>query len=508
MSVISGFYDSLKGDRKYSSRDFNNLFGSLLNDGVFPSVGDKFIIKPGDYMSVTVGSGRAWFSNSWIDNNTTITLLLKESEPIMNRKDRIVFEFNKLLRQNSIKVLTGIPDFSNPQAPKLIFNEDVKQYVMAEITIKAGVEHIENGDITNCVGTPYCPFATIALSAGGVTPTPFYAFINVKYSTSFQAKVFAMGNGEHHSNTIEEQSMGYCSLKVNSPGIYDVYILDSNTGMQLHSSEAKVSILGDNVFLDYSAYKPGGSTVNTPEEISWISASHDIHSSTPGKVTISGGPLSNWNPFPYVEIEIVNYTSITIPGVSEGFGNLFQKTITNVPAGSYVVRARAYYISDTGEKSYTDWSVTSLFVSNEYGVNTMPENQNPQPSPSDPEPEPDDGQDNEEIITEPDKVDFLGATWQGIDNPTAGSANIYISGGTYGNWKYPTYVNISSTDGRINKDYKCEGNNFECTIENVFISNYELNVRAFVYNRSTTNDEKLYSDPLSYTLRPQGSGVI
>jgi hypothetical protein len=134
MSVTCGFFDSVGGDRKYNASQLSSLFNGLINDGVFMSIGDTFIVSPSSGMNVSVGTGRAWFNGTWTNNDSELILTIEASELILNRIDAIVIEVNSNAdtRSNTIKVLKGTPS-STPVNPTLTTSEFVNQYPLAYI---------------------------------------------------------------------------------------------------------------------------------------------------------------------------------------------------------------------------------------------------------------------------------------------------------------------------------------------------------------------------------------
>lgn len=161
MAVTFGFYDSLKGDRKYTSVQFSYLFNSLIKDGIFMHVGEHLNVKEGTGMQVNVGSGFAWFNSTWTRNDADYPVDIDISDLLQERIDAIVLEVNETVssRTNSIKVITGTPA-SNPQKPTLTNTNEVHQYPLAYITVGVGVTSITQANIENCIGTDPCPFVT------------------------------------------------------------------------------------------------------------------------------------------------------------------------------------------------------------------------------------------------------------------------------------------------------------------------------------------------------------
>lgn len=161
MAVTFGFYDSLNGDRKYTSVQFSYLFNSLIKDGVFMHIGEHLNVKESTGMQVNVGSGFAWFNSTWTRNDADLPLDITISDLLQTRIDAIVLEVNETVssRTNSIKVITGTPA-SDPQKPSLTNTADIHQYPLAYVTVGVGVTSITQANIENCIGTDPCPFVT------------------------------------------------------------------------------------------------------------------------------------------------------------------------------------------------------------------------------------------------------------------------------------------------------------------------------------------------------------
>lgn len=161
MSLTFGFYNSVSGDRQYDATQMSSLFDGIINDGVFASIGSKFIATATSGMAAKVGTGRAWFFHTWTNNDAEIPVIFETSEVILNRIDAIVLEINASneVRENSIKVIKGIPA-SFPTNPALTNTASIKQYSICYVSIPAGVTEITQAMITNMVGSSACPFVT------------------------------------------------------------------------------------------------------------------------------------------------------------------------------------------------------------------------------------------------------------------------------------------------------------------------------------------------------------
>ena len=146
MSVSSGFFNSLNGDRKYNAAQMSAIFDGLIIDGVFASIGTAFAVKAAGGLTVNVGIGKAWFDHTWTVNDSI---------------DAVVLEVNGMesIRENTIKFVKGNPS-SAPSRPILTNEGNVHQYPLCYIYRKYGTAVINQADITPMVGTESTPFVT------------------------------------------------------------------------------------------------------------------------------------------------------------------------------------------------------------------------------------------------------------------------------------------------------------------------------------------------------------
>lgn len=161
MTVTYGFYNSFNGDRTYNASQFSTLFEGLIRDGVFFNIGDSLMVSPGTGLAVLVGSGRAWFNQTWTNNDAPISLELAYPDLALPRLDVVFLETDTATRTNRISVLTGEPA-SDPVAPYLNRTPGyhTQQYPLAYVLVGPGVSEIAPANITNLIGTDPCPFIT------------------------------------------------------------------------------------------------------------------------------------------------------------------------------------------------------------------------------------------------------------------------------------------------------------------------------------------------------------
>lgn len=161
MSVSSGFFNSLNGDRKYNAAQMSAIFDGLIIDGVFASIGTAFAVKAAGGLTVNVGVGKAWFDHTWTVNDSILPMTAPEAEVLLDRIDAVVLEVNgtESVRENTIKFVKGNPS-SAPSRPILTNEGNVHQYPLCYIYRKYGTAVINQADITPMVGTESTPFVT------------------------------------------------------------------------------------------------------------------------------------------------------------------------------------------------------------------------------------------------------------------------------------------------------------------------------------------------------------
>lgn len=161
MSVSSGFFNSLNGDRKYNAAQMSAIFDGLIIDGVFASIGTAFAVKAAGGLTVNVGIGKAWFDHTWTVNDSVLPMTAPEAEVLLDRIDAVVLEVNGMesVRENTIKFVKGNPS-SAPSRPTLTNEGNVHQYPLCYIYRKYGTAVINQADITPMVGTESTPFVT------------------------------------------------------------------------------------------------------------------------------------------------------------------------------------------------------------------------------------------------------------------------------------------------------------------------------------------------------------
>ena len=161
MTLSYGFYNSVATDRTYDALQMGKIMDGVIEDGVFPSIGDKLMVVPFSGMQITVGEGRAWFDHTWTLNDADYNLTHDAADATYSRIDIVAIEINSELavRANSLKIIKGTPA-SVPVAPTLTNTSTIHQYPLAYVTIPKNTTTITADMISNKVGTVLCPYVS------------------------------------------------------------------------------------------------------------------------------------------------------------------------------------------------------------------------------------------------------------------------------------------------------------------------------------------------------------
>lgn len=163
MSLTYGFYNAIENegvwDRRYNAEDVSRLFDGLINDGVYETIGNHFRVSPLSGLTVSVGTGRAWFDHTWTLNDAPITVTLAAAHSAYARIDAVCLQTDSSTRENSIVVVPGNPAAS-PVRPALT----VTQHPLAYVKVNKNATTIKDADITNMIGSSSCPWVTGVVS--------------------------------------------------------------------------------------------------------------------------------------------------------------------------------------------------------------------------------------------------------------------------------------------------------------------------------------------------------
>lgn len=161
MAITSGFFDSVDGDRTYNAEQMSNYFDGLVSDGVYESIGDRFLVsKANDGMKTNVGSGRAIIRSHWVKNDATVTLTHDPSDVQKHRIDAVVLRLDNTARSITLTLKKGTPFSDDEQyvIPPITRNSNVYELYLAAVLIPSG--STEPSQIMDLRPSSYCGWVT------------------------------------------------------------------------------------------------------------------------------------------------------------------------------------------------------------------------------------------------------------------------------------------------------------------------------------------------------------
>jgi hypothetical protein len=148
LTIKSGIFNSVNGDRKYKAEDFASYFAMFIANGVFPNPSTGFqVIANGD-MTVSLKAGQAWINGYYITNDADYNMTIDVADGVLNRIDRVVLQLNYLNREITPIIKKGT-FASSPVAPTLKRDADAYEIALADIYVGKGVLSITQTNITD-----------------------------------------------------------------------------------------------------------------------------------------------------------------------------------------------------------------------------------------------------------------------------------------------------------------------------------------------------------------------
>jgi len=150
LTVTSGFFNSLNGDRKYNSEQISRYFDKIIGSGVIPNPANALQVYNGGGMTVQVMAGRGFVDCHWLDNDAPYILNIDTADSVLNRIDAVVMrlDLNESGRTLTLEVKKGSPA-TNPSAPEMERTEYVKEYCLATVYVGAKTDFITQANVTD-----------------------------------------------------------------------------------------------------------------------------------------------------------------------------------------------------------------------------------------------------------------------------------------------------------------------------------------------------------------------
>ena len=143
MSITSGFFNSVNGDRLYNADQMSTYFKGLIGQGVFNSVGGALQVVASDDFTVDVKTGRAIIGDvlKWMENDAVYNLTITPAHVTLNRYTAVVIQCD--LNGRDITITTKDGSYAtNPTKPPINDVAGIKELCLAYIYVKAGATTI------------------------------------------------------------------------------------------------------------------------------------------------------------------------------------------------------------------------------------------------------------------------------------------------------------------------------------------------------------------------------
>ncbi|MGE6603938.1 hypothetical protein ACQKEY_19810 [Lysinibacillus fusiformis] len=148
MTIYSGIFNSVNGDRKYNAWWFAKYFATFIGNGVFPNPSTNLQVAAYQNMKVVVKPGSGWIDGYFIYSDGDHVLSLDVADGVLKRIDRVVMRLNHLTRKIEIVVKKGT-FASSPVAPTLQRDTDAYELALADVLINNGATQITQSNITD-----------------------------------------------------------------------------------------------------------------------------------------------------------------------------------------------------------------------------------------------------------------------------------------------------------------------------------------------------------------------
>lgn len=173
MSITSGFFNSVNGDKKYNADDINEYYKGILNDGVVKHYDADLKVEAASDMTVNVMGGKAICLGKYVKNTGALELAIEagESQP---RYDAIVVGVDLETRSANIYVKKGTAA-ADPSYPTIVNTDLNKELCLAYVYISANATSISNTDIIDSRSNAMvCGY--VRLSSIEVNPSVTYTY--------------------------------------------------------------------------------------------------------------------------------------------------------------------------------------------------------------------------------------------------------------------------------------------------------------------------------------------
>ena len=160
MSITSGFFNSLNGDRTYNADQMSEYFKGIISDGVVENIGGALQVMSSTGMNVNVKTGRAFIDSRWFESDAIETIAITSAHATLNRYTAIVIRLNYTNRTITLETKDGTPA-TTPTKPAITRSEQIKELCLAYVYVAAAATSISQTNITDTrANTNICGWVT------------------------------------------------------------------------------------------------------------------------------------------------------------------------------------------------------------------------------------------------------------------------------------------------------------------------------------------------------------
>lgn len=179
-------------------------FDGVITDGVFANWGDAFKATVTDASTVTIGSGKAWLSKRWIQNDSVYQMPINVSDYASSTEPRTVVVCLDLKVESYYRFAQFyVVETRNYNSYTDMLNQITDRtrqntLPLFAINFAAGDSSIQQSNITNLIGTSWCPYVTAPVQTVTVDD------IRAKWDASYNSLMRdIVGNAQTKANEAE-----------------------------------------------------------------------------------------------------------------------------------------------------------------------------------------------------------------------------------------------------------------------------------------------------------------
>lgn len=180
-------------------------FDGVITEGVFANWGDAFKATVIDGHTITIGSGKAWLAKRWIQNDSVYQMPINVSDYASSTEPRTVVVCLDLKTETYYRLAqflveeqryyNSYTDMLNAVTDR---NTGRNTLVLFAINFAAGDSSIQKTNITNLVGSAWCPYVTAPVQTVTVDD------IRNKWNASYNVLMNdIVGNAQSKANEAE-----------------------------------------------------------------------------------------------------------------------------------------------------------------------------------------------------------------------------------------------------------------------------------------------------------------